>query len=207
MDTTHHQLAIEAKGFLEDAEGMRLYTLALDACRMGPCLEICSYCGKSSIYLGSACKERGTALFSVDHHQGSEEQQPGELYFDPAIVDPYSLKVNTLRHFLDVIHRADLTGTVIPVAASSAAAGKAWKTPLSLIFIDGGHAQETVSSDYRTWAPHLLPEGFLVFHDIYPNPEDGGQAPYHVYRTAIETGGFTELSLTGSLGVLQRNRR
>lgn len=206
MNPIHHRLALETKGFLADIEGRRLYELALDACSLGPCLEIGGYCAKSSIYLGSACKEKAAVLFSVDHHFGSEEQQPGELYFDPEMVDPYSLKVNTLPHFLDAIRRADLADTVIAMVASSAVCAKAWKTPLSLIFIDGGHAEETVASDFRMWVPHLLPAGYLVFHDIYPDPADGGQAPYHVYRSAMETGMFTDLPMTGSLGILQRKR-
>jgi hypothetical protein len=50
----------------------------------------------------------------------------------------------------------------------------------------------------------VQPNGFLIFHDIYPNPEDGGQAPYEVYQKALDSGRFTALSMTGSLGVLQR---
>jgi len=61
------------KGFIDLDEGARLYEAALAASRLGPCLEIGSYCGKSSLYLGSACRESGGVLFSVDHHRGSEE--------------------------------------------------------------------------------------------------------------------------------------
>ena len=71
------------KGFLDEREANCLYNLALEAGKNGPCLEIGSYCGKSSVYLGTACKENSTVLFSIDHHGGSEEQQPGEEYFDP----------------------------------------------------------------------------------------------------------------------------
>jgi hypothetical protein len=76
--------------------------------------------------------------------------------------------------------------------------------PLSLTFIDGSHAYETVQSDYNCWHPHLLPAGFLIFHDIYPNPQDGGQAPYEVDRSALSSVRFKALPMTGSLGVLQR---
>jgi hypothetical protein len=46
--------------------------------------------------------------------------------------------------------------------------------------------------------------GALVFHDIFPDPADGGQAPYRVYLRALASGAFKEMSVTGSLRVLER---
>ena len=91
------------KGFLDPEEGMRLFDVALEASRLGPCLEIGSYCGKSSIYLGTACKAGNTVLFSVDHHRGSEEQQPGEEYFDPELFDARAYQMDTFPLFRKTI--------------------------------------------------------------------------------------------------------
>src|SRR5450759_2112918 len=77
----------EIKGFLDEREANYLYRSAFKAARIAPCLEIGSYCGKSAVYLGTACKENASVLFSVDHHGGSEEQQPGEAYFDPELLN------------------------------------------------------------------------------------------------------------------------
>jgi len=77
-------------------------------------------------------------------------------------------------------------------------------TPLSLVFIDGGHSFEDAVTDYRVWAGHLLQNGYLLIHDIFKDPEQGGQAPYEVYRLALASGRFRERSMTGTLGVLQR---
>jgi predicted O-methyltransferase YrrM len=203
MDTIH-KMAASVKGFLEPEEGQRLYELALEAAAMGPCLEIGSYCGKSAIFLGSACKERQSTLFSVDHHLGSEEQQPGELYFDPALFDPFLYRVDTLGHFRQTLKMAQLEDAVVPLAAASTVVAQHWATPLSLVFIDGGHAYDTVLSDYHSWHSHLMPNGYLIFHDIFPDPEDGGQAPYEVYQQALASGRFRTLAMTCSLGVLQR---
>lgn len=199
-----HQLAESVKGFLEPEEGRRLYDLALEAAALGPCLEVGSYCGKSAIYLGSACKARHTTLFSVDHHWGSEEQQPGELYFDAGLFDPFFYRVNTLGCFRHTLSRSGLEGAVVPLVAESSVAARDWATDLSLVFIDGGHAYETVMTDYRCWHPNLLPDGYLLFHDIYPDPRDGGQAPYEVYQQALASGRYRAHDMTGSLGVLQR---
>ena len=197
-------LAGEVKGFLAPEEGARLYELACDAARVGPCLEIGSYCGKSTLYLGAACRRHGMTLFSVDHHCGSEEQQPGELYFDSGLFDPMFYRVDTFRHFRQTLNTADLEGTVVPLVTRSETAARHWATPLGLVFIDGGHAYDTVLGDYHCWHRHVLPRGYLIFHDIYPDPADGGQAPYEVYLKALSSGEFRELPMTGSLGILQR---
>jgi len=197
-------LAGQVKGFLEPEEGLRLYELACEASLSGPCLEIGSYCGKSAIYLGKACKTNEMTLFSIDHHRGSEEQQPGELYFDAELFDPFFYRIDTFKHFRQTLLKAGLENTVVPLVASSEIAARHWSTPLSLVFIDGGHAFETVLNDYVCWQRHVLPHGYLLFHDIYPDPADGGQAPYEVYQKALLSGRFRPLPMTGSLGVLQR---
>lgn len=198
------QKVLNVKGFLDEAEARRLYTLALEASRSGPCLEIGSYCGKSAIYLGSACKENQAVLFSVDHHTGSEEQQPGQEYFDPDLLDKETGKIDTFRLFRKTIDDFNLQDTVIPVIGRSDVIGRAWKTPLGLIFVDGSHAYESVLKDYQIWADHVLPGGYLVFHDIFPNPADGGQAPYLVYQKAVASGLFDAEPLFKSLGVLKK---
>ncbi|MFO7667315.1 MAG: class I SAM-dependent methyltransferase [Desulfobacterales bacterium] len=192
------------KGFIDPEEGMRLYDTALSVAGMGPCLEIGSYCGKSAIYLGTACREKNGILFSVDHHRGSEEQQPGEEYFDPGLFDYVSWRINTLEKFRKTLEKADLEETVVPVVARSDVAARMWASPLYLVFIDGGHSYETALMDYNCWAKHIVSGGYLLIHDIFSDPAKGGQAPYHVYNNALESNLFKELPMTKTLGVLQR---
>jgi len=75
------------KGFLDPLEGRELYARCLAAAEIGPTLEIGSYCGKSTVYLGEACRRSGRSLYAVDHHRGSEEHQLGEFYHDPEVFD------------------------------------------------------------------------------------------------------------------------
>lgn len=192
------------KGFLDPEEGRRLYEIALEASRRGPCLEIGSYCGKSTLYLGSACRENNSVLFSIDHHRGSEEQQPGEGYFDPDTYDCRRGCMDTFPLFRDILARSGLEDTVVPIVAASALAARRWCTPLSLVYIDGGHTYQAAFTDYAGWAGHILPGGYLLIHDIFKNPEEGGQAPYRVYQEAVKAGLFSEMPMTGSLGVLRR---
>ncbi len=198
------ELLKSVKGFLDPAEGRRLYLLALEAGRLGPCLEIGSYCGKSALYLGAACRENQTVLFSIDHHSGSEEQQPGEMYFDPELWAPHSGTIDTFPFFRRTIERAGLDGVVLPLVCRSEDVARFWRTPLSLVFIDGGHAYDTVKRDYLNWAAHLVPGGFLLFHDLFTDAADGGQAPYEVYQMARADHRFEECAMTKTLGVLQK---
>jgi MMP 1-O-methyltransferase len=194
------------KGFLDEREANYLYKLTLNAGKTGPCLEIGSYCGKSAVYLGTACKESGSVLFSLDHHTGSEEQQPGEEYFDPELLDQETGKIDTLRFFRKTIAEFDLEDTVIPIVGRSEIVGRIWQTPLNLIFIDGSHAYESVLNDYKIWAKHLIIGGYLLFHDIFPDPAKGGQAPFKVYQIAVASGLYEEMPMCESLGILKRKK-
>ena len=195
----------KVKGFLDEREGMHLYEIALEASKMGPCLEIGSYCGKSAVYIGTACKKNNGILFSIDHHRGSEEQQPGEAYFDHELYDTEACRVDTFKVFRKTIELAGLEDIVVPIVCRSDVAARLWATPLSLVFIDGGHTYEAAYTDYSAWTGHIMPGGYLLIHDIFKDPEKGGQAPYHIYRLAVASGLFKELPMIDSLGVLQRH--
>ena len=198
------QLMSRIKGFLDEEEGLYLYQIAGKASQYGACLEIGSYCGKSTVCLGCACKENNGVLFSIDHHRGSEEQQPGEAYFDSDLLDPGTNRIDTFPFFRKTIETASLEDTVVPMVCRSEVAARQWTTPLSMVFIDGGHAYDTVYADYNSWAGHIMPDGYLLFHDIFPDPTKGGQAPYQVYQLAAASGLFRELPMFKTIGVLRR---
>lgn len=198
------RLAEPVPGFMPTAEGRALYRAALGAPLDGPFVEIGSWCGKSAVYLGSAARARGGVLFTVDHHRGSEENQPGELYHDPALVDPESGLVDTLPCLRRTLRRAGLESCVIPIVGRSAAVARHWRTPLAFLFIDGGHSLEAARADYAGWASRLPAGGVLAIHDVFPDPEEGGRPPFMVYSDAIASGQFEELEPTGSLRVLRR---
>ena len=198
------QLIAGIKGFLAEDEGGCLYETAVEASRQGPCLELGGYCGRSTVYLGAACRANNSILFSVDHHRGSEEQQPGEEYFDPDLFDPSIGRIDTFKEFRKTLERAGIGDSVVPIVCRSEVAARFWATSLSLVFIDGGHSYESVYADYRAWSGHVMREGYLLFHDIFPDPAKGGQAPFRVYNLAKASGLFQEIALVNTLGVLKR---
>ena len=198
------RLAEAATGFMPPAEGLALYRAAAAYAPVGPVLEIGTYCGKSTVYLAAAARQAGQAVITVDHHHGSEENQPGWEYHDPSLVDPRTGRLDTLPHLRATLGGAGLEEDVIVVVGGSARVARLWATPLGLLFIDGGHTEAAAQADYEGWARWVAPSGALAIHDVFPDPADGGQAPYDIYLRALASGAFTEVAGQGSLRVLER---
>lgn len=202
------EAALAAIGFMPPDEGDALHEAATRAGREFPArpfLEVGSYCGRSTIWLGDAARGCGTVLFAVDHHRGSEENQAGWEWHDPSLVDAHTGKMDTLPFFRRTLHDAGLEDVVIAVVGQSPTVARAWTTPLAFLFIDGGHGVEPARSDHDLWTPHVALGGTLAIHDVFAEPADGGRPPYEqIYRPAIDSGRFVEESATGSLRVLRR---
>ena len=157
MDPALVALAGATRGFMPDDEGLALYGAGLEAAATaaGPLLEIGTYCGKSALYLGAAARAAGSVLFTVDHHRGSEENQPGWEHHDPELVDHVTGRMDTLDEFRRTMEQAGLEEWVVAVVGDSSAVSAHWGAPLSLVFIDGGHGREpawaTTSAGLPTW--------------------------------------------------------
>jgi predicted O-methyltransferase YrrM len=192
------------KGFLDPAEGAALHDAALRQARIGPCVEIGAYCGKSTLYLGAACKAAGGVLFSIDHHRGSEENQPGWEWHDPDLWDPDAGALDSLPTFRRTLRAADLEETVVAVVGRSATIARSWTSPIALLFIDGGHTMEAANADYEGWTPRLVAGGILAIHDVFPNPADGGRPPFEIHQRALASGTFEETAAVKSLRLLRR---
>lgn len=198
--------AAHVTGFMPVDEGDFLYAVARDLLPGGPGLEIGTWCGKSAVILGAAARAAGSVVFTLDHHRGSEENQAGWEWHDTSLVDPEFGLLDTLPTFRRSIARAGLEDEVVAVVGRSRTVARYWRTPLALLFIDGGHAEEHVIADYEGFARWVGAGGVLVFHDIFEHPQDGGQAPWRVYRRALESGGWAEVGVCGSMRALRRVR-
>jgi predicted O-methyltransferase YrrM len=197
-------LAEDVIGFMPADEGRALYDATVRYLGDGVGVEIGTYCGKSTVLLGAAAQQTGGVVYSIDHHHGSEEHQPGWEYHDTSMVDPVTGRFDTLptlRHTLDA---AGLDDNVVAVVGKSALVARSWRTPLQFLFIDGGHTDEAAQNDFDGWAKWVAVGGALVIHDVFPDPNDGGQAPYRIYCRALDSGTFREVAAIGSMRVLER---
>lgn len=200
--------AVAARGFMPEDEGDALYEAAVLASRAvpgAPFVEVGSYCGRSTVWLGGAARLGSTTLFAVDHHFGSEENQPGWEWHDESLVDERTGRMDTLPFFRSTILDAGLADVVVTMVGDSPVIARHWTTPLAFLFIDGGHGVEPATLDYTLWTPHVAVGGTLAIHDVFENPADGGRPPYeNIYLPAIASGLFTDVSASGSLRVLRR---
>jgi predicted O-methyltransferase YrrM len=206
VDDQLRQHAEAARGFMPADEGLALHDAATAVAVPGPLVEVGSYCGKSSVYLGAAARALGRVLFAVDHHRGSEENQEGWEWHEPDLVDPAVGRMDTLPVFRRTVHDAGLEDVVVAVVGSSPVVAANWSTPIAFLFVDGGHGVEPARADFAGWVPHVAPGGVLAIHDVFPDPADGGRPPYEELYLPALAAGFTEVSATGSLRILQRPR-
>ncbi len=148
------KLADAADGWLSPAEGALLYRLARE-CRAGCIVEIGSWQGKSTTFLGSGSLAGGRMpVYAIDPH-----------------LEPPGPELRSLA-FLRQMERAQLTSIVHPVVASSAAAAPIFNEPIGLLFIDGAHDPESIRQDWDLWVPKVIEGGCVALHDtlLYPGP-------------------------------------
>ena len=192
------------KGFLDLNEGIALYDEVKRVSDNNFCVEIGSYCGKSTCFIGQACKENKSKLITIDHHKGSEEQQLGELYFDAEVYDEKLGRVNTLPLLEKNLAKFDLEDVVKPLVMDSISASKIVENNADLIFIDGSHTFESAESDYELWKNKIKKGGTLAIHDVYDSEDEGGQAPNKIFKQSLNEG-FNFMKRVKSLVLLQKS--
>lgn len=197
-------LAQQARGFMPDHEGRALYDAAVRYLAGGLGVEIGTYCGKSALVLGAAAQQTDSVLYTIDHHHGSEEHQAGWEYHDASLVDEVTGLFDTLPTFRRTLDAAGLDDHVVAVVGKSPIVARGWRSPLQFLFIDGGHTEAAAARDFEGWAKWVDTGAALVIHDVFPNPNDGGRAPYQIYCRALDSGQFREVGATGTLRVLER---
>lgn len=196
--------AWQIRGFIADHEAAGLFVYAKDATQRGPCLEIGSYCGKSTVFLASACAFHRQVVFAVDHHRGSEEHQPGELYHDADLYNDREQCFDSLPEFRRTLARFAIEEHVVPILSRSETLAAVWQQPLSMIFIDGGHSLEQATHDCLAWSKKLTSGGVFAVHDICLTPAEGGQAPYFALQKLLQLEQFYLERKIGSLVILRK---
>ena len=78
------------------------------------------------MYLGAAAEATGALVLSVDHHRGSEENQPGWDYHEADLVDPNVGRIDTLPQWRRTITSAGLEGSVMGVVGDSPSLAARW---------------------------------------------------------------------------------
>jgi hypothetical protein len=153
----------EIEGWLSDQEADLLAAAATRALRRNPrasaIVEVGSYCGKSTVVLGSVVRaEDPTArVYAVDPHQGIVGARGQSLH----------RCAPTLDRFKSNVARNGLSEFVVPVVSRST--DVAWTDPVCFLFIDGLHDHASVFEDFLHFRKFVLPRGMIAFHDYSPS--------------------------------------
>jgi len=117
-------------------------------------VEIGSWQGKSTVYLGNGSKEGGKVkIYAIDPHTGSLEHQKNNE------------KIWTFEEFKKNIKNAAVDDIVVPLIETSAEIANNFNQSVELIFIDGNHEYKFVKLDFDLWFPKVSNNGTMVFHD------------------------------------------
>lgn len=114
-------------------------------------LEIGSYLGASTAFLGFAAMHRQGVVHAVDpwtnDAMGAEGERDtwGEFRRN---TEPFEFFITAHRGRSAEVHAREST------------------IPCHMLFIDGDHSYEACSTDLRLWLPSLAPNGVLAMHDI-----------------------------------------
>jgi predicted O-methyltransferase YrrM len=149
------KMAGAIEGWLTVKEGRLLYELARSSTGRGAIVEIGSWQGKSTVWLGLGSRAgNGAKVYAIDPHTGAREQR--EEFGD----------VWTLDRFTENVRRAGIETLVVPLVMTSEEAARRWRSgDVELLWIDGAHEYEFVRRDFELWSPFLAEGGIVAFHD------------------------------------------
>lgn len=182
-------LAARVGGWLMDCEGELLFKLARECEGRGAIVEIGSWKGKSTIWLGKGSLAGQKApVWAIDPHTGSDEHREafGSVW--------------TFDEFKKNIAESGLSDVVIPLVKTSEAAARNFEERVELVFIDGAHDYESARRDFDLWAPKVVDGGVVALHDT-----TCGEGPRRVVVEGLcDSRRFKDVHLVGSIAYARK---
>jgi hypothetical protein len=121
-------------------------------------IEVGCWIGESTRHFASLLPPGGV-VYAVDHWLGSEEHQPGQVFWYPFV--PY-----LYRQFLSNVIHAKLTDKIVPVRMTSLEASEYLSDVVpDIIYIDASHDFDAVYADLKAWYPLVKGHGLLCGDD------------------------------------------
>ncbi len=143
-------------GFFTEDEG-RWYARLARGLRGGVFVEVGSWKGRSTSFVGPVCNANGTRLVCVDHWKGSDDKLREHYETTLAVEDVEA----TFRENMRAL------GITVEVLAepSLVAAARFEDASVDRVFLDGSHDGPSVLADLRAWSPKVRAGGVLAGHD------------------------------------------
>lgn len=142
----------EVEGLISDVQGRIMQEYAAGMVN-DVAVEVGSYRGKSACYIASAMP-KSAHLYCIDPWDNSDLNRYGFVFSN-----------ENLSRFDENIRACGLESRVTAVRGLSADVAKSWETPISLLYIDGGHEYEEVLGDIDGFLPHMVSGGVILFDD------------------------------------------
>jgi predicted O-methyltransferase YrrM len=151
-------------GFFTEEEGRWYARFARGVPMRGTFVEVGSWKGRSTSFIGRICNGQGARLVCVDHWGGSTDK----------LAEHYAGVLAT--EDVEQTFRANMASLGITVEVlrepSVVAAGRFERGSVDRVFLDGSHDGKSVNEDLVAWSERLRPEGTLAGHDYDPkHPE------------------------------------
>src|SRR4051794_9979999 len=150
-------------GWFSEDEG-RWYARFARGLTGGVFVEVGSWKGRSTSFIGRICNANGTRLVCVDHWQGSSDVLQARYAAALAVEDVEgTFRANMKELGIEV--------EVLAEPSASAATRFALGT-VDRVFLDGSHDGPSVARDLELWSERLSTSGILAGHDYAPkHPE------------------------------------
>lgn len=183
----------EIEGFLTAAEALALHRLACGLRPGNHALEIGSWKGKSTYCLARGLRGAST-LHCIDPFDAAGEPGSVETYQQQRDSKPlrrqFEENLGELMERIEVHagYSRDFVGRIPTVG---------------LAFIDGDHSIEGARFDYENFARCVGPNGYLAFHDYYPDRPQLGPS-WVIDNLVRKSGEFREFLRADSLWIGQR---
>jgi predicted O-methyltransferase YrrM len=146
-------------GFFTEDEG-RWYRRFAAGVTEGIFVEIGSWKGRSTSFIGALCNANRTRLVCVDHWGGSHDSLAARYSAELAEEDvaaTFRANMQSLGITVEILREPSL-----------AAAARFADGSLDRVFLDGSHDPASVAEDLAAWFPKLNERGRLGGHDYSP---------------------------------------
>ncbi len=162
---------VSIDGWLTVDEAITLYELARSLPHEHPLVvEIGSWQGKSTICLGRGLQGKNAPrLCCIDPFDASGDASSAGEYRARAEGIGGPLRTAFEQNLRD----AGVRELVDVYQGFSHECAATWRDRIDLLFLDGDHSPEATAQDFRDWAPHVRPGGYLVMHDVVHPVHEG----------------------------------
>ena len=186
-------------GFHFEGE-LRMLNRLADGIHEGCIVAIGSYRGQTDCALALHAH---VPVYAIDSRMGS-------------VGEDFQFGDEDRTHWMQNVLALGLGAKIRPINLDSYEVGQMWHQPVSFLFIDGSHDDESVWNDLKAWLPHVIEGGLVALHDSNSADVIRATERWHQYLELVEVSDITSVyryvpsgdvysedTVSGSAGMVQ----